>query len=309
MMGEGYKATVRVPGSCGELVQGMMDGVYFHITCPVDIYSQVTVELAPHFQGIDHPPGRTKAAEAVTRTLKFLQRSDLGARLTIESPIPLGKGMASSTADVAGAIAATALALGKRLDPKDVAHIALSIEPSDGTMFPGIVAFDHRQGRICQALGEAPLLDIVVLDFGGEVDTVEFNQVDRTPALRSLEPEIRQAFEMVKRGIASGNLELVGRGATMSTRANQQLLPKAEIEKVIAVAAEVGALGVNTAHSGTVSGILLDRRRHRAQEVTDFVAVRLPGLERAFVCSLTGGGVQEVDLGRVYHEVDSTANT
>lgn len=300
MRSKTFQATVRVPGSCGELIQGMMDGVYFHVTCPVDMYSEVEVKLSQDIQGIEHSPQRTKAAQAVSHTLAFLHRSNLGARLEIKSPIPVGKGMASSTADVAGAIVATSMALGERLDPNDVARIALSIEPTDGTIFPGIVAFDHRQGRICLALGEAPPVEIVVLDFGGEVDTVRFNQVDRTPALRALEPEIREAFELVREGIHSANLELVGRGATMSTRVNQHLLPKPEIEKVIALAREVGALGVNTAHSGTVSGILLDKHHHQARDVLDFVVARLPALERAFVCSLTGGGVQEVSFSSTF---------
>jgi uncharacterized protein involved in propanediol utilization len=31
--------TCRVPGTCGELVQGIYNGTLIHVTCPVDLYS------------------------------------------------------------------------------------------------------------------------------------------------------------------------------------------------------------------------------------------------------------------------------
>lgn len=79
----------------------------------------------------------------------------------------IAKGMASSTAEVAASIEATALALGKEINKSDVARIALSIEPTDGCFFPGIVLFDHREGKLYESLGNPPPLDTLVLDFGG----------------------------------------------------------------------------------------------------------------------------------------------
>ena len=38
-------ATVRAPGVCGELVQGMLEDVYFLVTCPIDFFARVKVEL------------------------------------------------------------------------------------------------------------------------------------------------------------------------------------------------------------------------------------------------------------------------
>jgi len=37
--------TVKVPGSCGELAQGYLNNSNFLISCPIDIYSEVTVEI------------------------------------------------------------------------------------------------------------------------------------------------------------------------------------------------------------------------------------------------------------------------
>jgi uncharacterized protein involved in propanediol utilization len=38
-------ATVRAPGACGELAQGVIEGIHFLVTCPVDFYSRVKVDL------------------------------------------------------------------------------------------------------------------------------------------------------------------------------------------------------------------------------------------------------------------------
>ena len=39
-------ARVLLPGGCGELVQGALDGVPFLVTCPIDCWSEVTVMYA-----------------------------------------------------------------------------------------------------------------------------------------------------------------------------------------------------------------------------------------------------------------------
>jgi len=277
-----------MPGTCGELVQGTLDGVAFHVTCPVDVYSTVTVELTSR-PGVEHPPDSPKAGAGALAALEHLG-ARVGARVSPRSDLPRGKGMGSSTADVAGAIVATALALGAELDPATVARLALSVEPTDGSIFPGIVVFDHRRGALYEPLGEAPSLHVAVLDFGGEVDTLRFNSVDRTALLRSLEPEAAEALALVRRGMAEGRLDLLGRGATISAIANQRVLPKPELPAVLAFAESVGALGVNVGHSGTVLGVLLDPARHDVRQVAAIARRELPGLELALPCRLVGGG-------------------
>jgi L-threonine kinase len=286
------RAVVRMPGTCGELVQGAMDGISFHISCPVNIYSVVEVELDSNIHLLDYSTECPKAASAVRKTLEFLGHPNLGGRLSIQSSIPIGKGMASSTADVAAAIEATALVLGERLEESQVAELALSIEPTDGSLFQGITLFDHRKGKLCQSLGLPPPIDIVVLDFGGEVNTIEFNHRNHGAVLQRLEPRITEALELVCCGIASGDPILVGQGAAMSAQANQDILFKSQLEQVISLAREVGAAGVNVAHSGTVVGILLDARRCDKEAIADFVRKRVDSLERLLICSLIGGGCE-----------------
>ncbi|MBI4288858.1 MAG: GHMP kinase [Chloroflexi bacterium] len=291
-MSEPFTATVQLPGSCGELVQGSYKGTPFHVTCPINMYSTVTVKLHPGQGKATCTERFAKAASAVRLTLQHLGRGDLDAGLSIESSLPPGKGMASSTADVAGAIIATGLALGRQLEPVDVAGIALSVEPSDGTFFPGIVAFDHRGGKMHFDLGAPPQIEIVVLDFGGEVDTIAFNRQDRSAILRRLEPQVEKALELVKQGLTESRPDLVGEAATVSALANQSILHKPQLEPVMLLARQAGALGVNVAHSGTVIGVLLEAGKHDVSNVTAFLRANLPGLEKVYTARLVGGGAR-----------------
>ena len=120
-------ATVRAPVVCGELAQGVIEGIHFLVTCPIDFYSRVTVDLYSNGPGVEVPDGCEKTAAAVRRALSQLKSAKVRAKLTINNPIPRGKGMASSSADLAAAIAATGLALGEELTPYQIAQIALSI--------------------------------------------------------------------------------------------------------------------------------------------------------------------------------------
>ncbi len=293
------RAAVAVPGSCGELVQGMVGETFFHITCPVNLYSTVSLELYSGRSFVDGPPHCPKTVRAVQRALAYLGQGGVGARLEVDSQLPRAKGMASSTADIVAAVEATACALGRDLSAEEVASIALAVEPSDGTMFPGIAAFDHRHGRLARVMGSPPPVDILVLDFGGTVDTLHFNSVDRRPILRHIEPQIREALELARQGIHRGDPALVGRAATISALANQEILNKPQLEAVIAIAVADGAVGVNVAHSGTVIGVLLDAREPTAavaQSLLAGIARTIPGLESHYLLKLVGGGARLRDV-------------
>ena len=288
------QATVRAPGVCGELVQGMLDDVYFLVTCPIDFFSRVKVELFQGEPGVDAPDECPKAAKATQAALAYLGSDAVGARLTISNPIPRSKGMGSSSADVIGVIVATALALGRELSPTEVAPLALSVEPTDGVMFPGIVLFDHREGRLTEQLGVPPPIEVIALDFGGTVDTLEFNAVDRRASWQSIQPETDEALRLVRLGMEQSDPKLIGQGASISARAGQRILEKAQLAAVMEFAESVGAVGVNVAHSGTVIGILVDAMERRGRSIFRQAREAFPDAEAAHHFRIFGGGMQVV---------------
>ncbi|MEK7847568.1 MAG: hypothetical protein AAB270_01450, partial [Chloroflexota bacterium] len=307
------RGTVLMPGTCGELVQGTLEGVPFHVSCPIDLFARVSVEIHPfdellrqaqdavraspsqrEWPGVSGPDDCPKAQAAVRACLASLglPRTGIRGKLQITSSLPRGKGMASSTADVAGAILATAEALGREIDTQEVARLAVAVEPTDGSLFPGIALFAHRGGSLYQDLGPPLPLSILALDCGGEVDTLAFNAVDRRPLLRRLEPQTTAALEMVRQGLALRDIVLLGEGATLSAVANQEVLYKPQLEAVMKLSREIGALGVNVGHSGTIIGVLLAPDAALA-DAEAYLKKKLPGLGRVYRCHLIGGGPLE----------------
>jgi uncharacterized protein involved in propanediol utilization len=56
-------------------------------------------------------------------------------------------------------------------------------------------------------------------------------------------------------------VDLVGRVASASAGINQRYLPKPHFSELMRLSEDVGAAGLQVAHSGTVAGLLFDPRR------------------------------------------------
>jgi uncharacterized protein involved in propanediol utilization len=69
--------------------------------------------------------------------------------------------------------------------------------------------------------------------------------------------ELRGAL---RRAVRTRDAGLLGAVATASARINRRRLPTPGFESLVAIAAELGAAGVQVAHSGTVAGIVFDAR-------------------------------------------------
>ncbi|MBZ4653280.1 MAG: kinase [Peptococcaceae bacterium] len=284
------QATVFAPATCGEIVQGTFNDINMHITCPINYYSKVTA-CRKGSPGVNiYPENRYKAQRASELTLEYLN-VNAGMEIIIESDIPVGKGMASSTADIAASAQATALALGHYLSPHVISEIALAIEPSDGLFYPGIVAFDHVRGRYYQHLGNSVDLTIIAFDYGGEIDTIAFNKRPDLPKKnRDKEHIIRKAYSLVKQGLKGNNLKLIGEGASLSALANQTIIYKPYLEEIIEMATKMGAYGVNTAHSGTLIGIFTKSQSPLSNSLTEEILKHFPFLELRGKFSLVNGG-------------------
>ena len=192
-------ATVRAPGVCGVLAQGVLGDMPFSVACPVDFFSRVSVELTAGSPRVLAPDGCEKTAAAVRRTLMHLRRAKVQAHVRVNSPIPRNRGLGSSSADLSAAIAATALALGVELAPYDIAQIALSVEPTGGVMMPGLALFDHRAGMVRQTIGLPPPMEIVALDFGGS----SRSDLDgNSQQWRLVDALTEEALSLIRRGVA-----------------------------------------------------------------------------------------------------------
>lgn len=147
---------IRVPGSCGELIQGVLSDGPFLITCPIDCYA--AVRISDRFTGW-YGMG-SKAKSAMKRTLVLLGEKEFPWGIRLESELPQGKGMSSSSADIAATAVGVAQALGYELSAADILREAAAIEPTDGIFCEGIVRMNSMTGTL---LAQYPVLPSVRL--------------------------------------------------------------------------------------------------------------------------------------------------
>ena len=236
------RLTVKVPGSCGEFVQGMLNGEPFLITCPVSMFTTVTVS-----DEFNERIGLGWKAEAMlNKTLEHLSCDTFDFGIMLESELPIGKGMASSSADIAAVGKATALALGNDLKAEEIAALAASIEPTDGVFYDDIVVMNPLSGQILSRINPQPEYRIAVFDFGGVVNTLDFKRRSNFNLV-----ELPNTFDL--------NM------ATASALANQEILPKPQLEDIVHLAKLLGALGITIAHTGTVMGVIFAEDTSQAQ--------------------------------------------
>ena len=287
------KSTVRValPGTCGELVQGTLDGEPCLISCPIDDYSIAEVRFQP-WGGWTVPAHAPKTRTALQAGLAYLGRTASGGYVRLQTALPRGRGYGSSTADIGATLYALGQAAGRELTPNEVARLAIHVEPSDSSLFPGLALWDHRYGRLYEELGAPPALKVVVLDPGGVVDTLAFNQLDHREVLRRLAPQHREAFTLLREGLRQGNLEAIGAAATLSAIAHQAVLANPLLERILSLAREVRAVGVCRAHSGTLLGLLLDPQDADVSSITALAAQRFASAVTVFSRPLVSGGLR-----------------
>lgn len=251
-------------GTFGELLQGALPGPgaadgegRFLVTLPVARWSSARFELRPPGHGLTVvPASKTKAVALAAALLAELGGARDGT-LELRSSIPEGKGMASSSADLVATARAVAAVVGADVPADRLATLLASVEPTDGVMYPGIVAFDHRRGVHLRSLGRLPELEIVAVDQGGRIDTVAFNRSSAgyTGAERR---HYAQLLDALGGAVTRRDLAEVGRIATRSAELNQDRVPNRNLAALRRISETVGGLGVVACHSGTMVGVLLD---------------------------------------------------
>lgn len=253
-------AVAQCPASCGELIQGWIMGSEKLVSCPVDWYSTVEVSAGAPLSN-ERPLSRTM----VNRLLDHWDYpADLSRdiRIDIDSTIPVAKGMASSTADIAATAVATAQHLGHELDESTLARLCVSLEPTDSTVFRKLTLFDHNDASTQIACEAQPALDILVLESPQTLRTADYHRIPRQAGLTAGAPALKRAWEKVQEACNEMNPWRMGEAATLSAIASQTLLPKPEFESLLSMVEECCLFGVNVAHSGSVVGLMLDRKQH-----------------------------------------------
>jgi L-threonine kinase len=296
------------PGTCGEFVQGILaDGTPFHVTCPINKSATVVAKLTPAEKPLvlglsEH---HRKLGLAIDHTIELLGLGTVEVVVRHWSDLDIAKGMGSSTADVLSGIRAIAAAAGEELDIVTQGELAARVESSDGSMYPGIAAVNHKTCELVKAWDWYPEFVIVMLVPEDIVNTPSISFTGQEALAR----EYQTLLERMSRAIAERSIADFARESTRSAIMNNRFLLNPFSSKLSDRLEEFGALGINVGHTGTVCGLLFpnteDGRvkasdaylemRRLFPDLKDVKVVTTPHCEAAS-CSREGGG--ETDEAR-----------
>ena len=285
---------VRAPGTCGEFLQGSIDGQSFLVTCPINRYSYALSNVIQPFskEFCALQPKSAQARKLVQELVQQKNKNQICPPVYVRSDILQGKGMASSSADISVTAMATALAMDYDLSLKELEQICLSVEPTDASFYQGVTQFDYIKGTISKPLGMCPPLKILVFDEGGSIDTVSFNkQADLQNKILEKESIIQESFDFFKQGLITHDIKLIGQAATLSAFGNQRILYKPNLYDFHDIGNSYNSVGTIIAHSGTIMGLLFPVDYGRIDDCKNEILRKLPQLTYVDTVETTNEGL------------------
>ena len=238
---------VRVPGSCGEVMQGFWQGRPFLVTCPIDRYSTVVVRPGTgRLVG-----GGAKARRALALGQAYYRCDSLAHDFFLTSELPSGKGMASSSADICAVLAAVAAVNQVHLSEGDIGRLAASIDRQTAFFCQGLAVIQPETGELLHVFPHVPPLAIAIFDAGGTVDTVAFHQA-RPDRARPDAAALFLGWQLLSSSLTDRQ---IGQAATLSALANQPWLPKPDFRPFSGLPPSSGCRRRQRSHSGTVAGV------------------------------------------------------
>lgn len=258
-------ALAHCPASCGEIIQGWILGGEKLVSCPVDWYS--SVEVTHGKPRLDERPLVRRMVNQLLAHWQLPATLTHALRIECRSTIPLAKGMASSTADIAAAAVATARHLEQPLDEKTLAQLCVALEPTDSTIFSCLTLFDHNTAETQITCGGLPECDVLLLESPLTLTTAAYHRLPRQQALLENAHMLDNAWRLLQQACVENDAARLGEAATLSAIASQALLPKPAFPALLKLVERCDLYGLNVAHSGSVVGLLLNSQRHDVESV------------------------------------------
>ncbi|PCJ25994.1 MAG: hypothetical protein COA97_06705 [Flavobacteriales bacterium] len=242
--------------SFGEIIQGRKsNNEDFLITIPIDLWSICTLTMiqreGPRVINSNFEKSK-QVAVIILDKLGVVANYELN--ISFSRSIPIGKGLSSSTADMLSTIRALQELFGFLLRPKVVSSIFKTIEPHDGLMYKSSVCYNHRTGTLLEDLDYVPKINIIAIDFGGVVDSIEYNK-----KLKYSDDILKQYDHLYDETINAFKNEDDYKIAQCATRSLEIDLISSEDairKKVLDSFKTLDAMGIINTHSGTCIGLI-----------------------------------------------------
>ncbi|SCZ81951.1 GHMP family kinase ATP-binding protein [Acidaminobacter hydrogenoformans] len=250
---------LKIPTTCGELIQGPYLVKESLISLPIDRYTEVEARLIKNADGDrDQNNLQPKAAAGFLSAARFLglsARETASVQIDVVSPLAPGKGYATSTADICGVIAGVFELFDSPQSPEILAKLCAQIEPSDGLMFRDWTLFNHLNGTVLKTYKTAPDIKLLILEPSSTVMTDTFRS--KAAVTEALSRKTKMPYLKFEAACSDGSIRGVFEAASASIMEHQVVLAKPFLEEIHALAEREGAYGVVGAHSGTVLGLAM----------------------------------------------------
>lgn len=240
------------PGSCGEIIQGKIEGRDLLISCPINLFSKVRVFENSSPEKKHKYPKSEKMLNNLLTSWGYSEYKNI-LDVDIISEIPLGKGFASSTADLCGVYYSLAKLFKRQTDTLELMKECIKIEPSDSIVFDELTLLDYKEGRYFKKLGGYMEFHLLVFEGQRIVDTVKFNN-SKIPPLS----DITDVFHEVKNGIEKQDVSMMAKACTVSIMRNQDRIKYEVLPDVLKISEATDGLGVLGGHSGDVLAVIYD---------------------------------------------------
>lgn len=249
------EAKVRYPGSFGEVIQGKVSGHDMLLSCPVNVYTNVKIYET------NNPTNKNKYEKSSIFLYNVLKEWNLeglykNMDIEINSDIPCGKGMASSTADLCALYYCLIKMFDRQFNEDELKNQCIRIEPTDSIIYDKMTLFDYKFGNTVYKIGSYFKYNILAFEGRNIVNTVEFNN----RVLPSLS-DVDDLIPYLKQAVQEKNSEKLSFVSTESILRNQKRLKYDWIEEIIRIKNNTGGLGIIGAHSGSVLGIIYDDKQ------------------------------------------------
>ncbi|MEY4576370.1 MAG: hypothetical protein RL701_1073 [Pseudomonadota bacterium] len=268
--GERVAGVGRCQGTLGELFQGpIVWGTELEIAIVSLPFSRsVTCEYvldpwarAAPAEGLD---GKQKTAKALELLLASHGLTLPPGRWRFSSQLEVGKGMASSTADIVAAMRCVASLTGHQFQTPDVMNILRQVERSDSVFLDEAALYLSERHEIVARFGSSLNFTAAYMVEHAVIDTEAMRDCLRAHYQRCA-GEYRWALDKFLAAAARKDPYQVAEVATESSKLSQRCLPKRRFAAMRSAMRALAADGIFVAHTGSVVGYLYVRPPSQAQ--------------------------------------------
>ncbi|MBF0779546.1 MULTISPECIES: kinase [unclassified Granulicatella] len=232
-------------GSCGELFQGIVDGQELLISYHINQKNSVIWQ-------VDNSTDQS-LSKMIEAKQFFSNHEPLNLKRFCN--LPVGKGCASSTADIISTLQIMAQLKQAHLSAEDTTRLCAKIEPTDSIAFSQWTAINPLNGEVKEHFDWEPRLYVYMLEPLDTIDTLTLPRMSESAYYDKVASQ--QLYQHLQQAIKTKDLAYLGDVSTQCALLNQVRLPKAYLFELIRFVHLEKLLGLNIAHSGTVVGLLL----------------------------------------------------